>query len=189
MPTDDTTQDAGESPMDGSTGPAAPSSDTEGTTAAEQIASYKKRQAGAEAARQAAERKYTEAEKELAAFRAQSQTDAQKDLSELARLQEQLKAAEQRASEAEAKAAARILDAKYPNARAELPEVTDEVRLAKFEAMLKDDEPAESTGPKPQGANPKRDAGPATKAIEDMTVEELRKHLYTFDPSVMTASR
>lgn len=118
------------------------SPEAEGTTESELVASYRKRQAGAEAARQTAERKARELEAKLAEYEAAHQTAEQADLSELARTQARLEAAERRAAEAEAKAEARILDARFPNARKELPEVTDEVRLARFEAML-----AEDSGP------------------------------------------
>lgn len=184
MPTNDATQ-VDESPQVESTEAVeATSPEPAGTDAAEQIASYRKRQAGAEAARQAAERKLAEMEKELSTYRAQNQTASEQELSELARLQERLQVAEARAAEAEAKAEARILDAKYPNARKELPEVTDEVRLAKFEAMLRDEEP-ESTTPPRVGSNPQRAQAPVTKSLDDMTSKEIEAYLKTFDPSVM----
>jgi len=124
--------------------------DQKGSDPAAEIASYRKRQAGAEAARQVAEAKAAELEKELAKYREAGQTAAEKDLTELARQTARAEAAELRAKEAEAKADAKVLDAKFPNARKELPELTDEVRLAKFEAML-----AEGTfePPTPQGHN------------------------------------
>lgn len=114
-----------------------------GTTESELVTSYRKRQAGAEAARQAAESKAAALEARIAEYEKTNQSAADKDLSELAATKARLEAAERRATEAEAKAEARILDARFPNARKELPEVTDEVRLAKFEAMLADtgDEP------------------------------------------------
>lgn len=40
--------------------------------------------------------------------------------------------------------------------------------------------------PVPVGANPARPAAPAAKAIEDMSLAELRTHMRTFDPSVLT---
>jgi multidrug efflux pump subunit AcrA (membrane-fusion protein) len=163
------------------------SPETEGTEASPEskdtdyaalVASARKRQAGAEAARQAAETKYAAAEQELLAYRAKNQTDAQKDLSELARLQEQLKSAEARASEAEAKAEARILDARFPNARKELPEITDEVRLAKYEAMLAD--PGDPEPPTPRGVN-----GPRTgqkEPAKELTSADILAHLATLTP-------
>lgn len=183
MPSNDAPQ-VDESPQAESTEQAAPSTEPASTDAAEQIASYRKRQAGAEAARQAAERKLAEAQAELDVLRAKNQTVSEQELSDLARLQEQLKAAETRAAEAEAKAEARILDAKYPAARRELPEVTDEVRLAKFEAILKDEEP-ESTTPPRVGSNPQRAQAPVTKSLDDMSAREVEAYLKTFDPSVM----
>jgi len=150
------------------------SPETKDTDYAALVASARKRQAGAEAARQAAEAKYAAAEKELLAFRAKNQTDAQKDLSELARLQEQLKSAEARAAEAEAKAEAKILDARFPNARKELPEITDEVRLAKYEAMLAD--PGDPEPPTPRGVNGPRTPGgsEAKPPTADDMVAKLR---------------
>jgi hypothetical protein len=46
----------------------------------------------------------------------------------------------------------------------------------------------ETTTPKPLGANPPRAAGTAAKAIEDMSVDELRKHLASFPASAMFRS-
>jgi hypothetical protein len=64
-----------------------------------------------------------------------------------------LEAAERRAAEADAKAEARILDVKYPNARAKLPEITDEVRLAEFEALFARDSRRGVEPPAPQNPN------------------------------------
>jgi hypothetical protein len=44
----------------------------------------------------------------------------------------------------------------------------------------------ESGAPTPLGSNPARTLAPAAKAIEDMSLAELRKHLGTFPTSVMT---
>ena len=157
---DDATTDDGTTPEgEGST----ETPDQNGSDPAAEIASYRKRQAGADAARAVAEAKAAELEKELAKYRTSAQTDAEKDLSELAATKARLEAAEQRAEQAEAKAEARILDARFPNARKELPEVTDEVRLAKFEAMLAEgDEPPtprrhNESNTSPQGA-PKKES-------------------------------
>lgn len=175
----DATDTTSTSPEDEGTETSPESKDTD---YAAMVASARKRQAGAEAARQAAEAKYAAAEKELEAFRAQHRTAEQKDLSELARLQEQLKSAEARAAEAEAKAEARILDAKYPNARKELPEITDEVRLAKIEAMLAD--PGDPDPPTPRGVNGPRagQKGPA----KELSSEDILAHLATLTPDWRT---
>jgi len=109
-----------------------------GSDPAAEIASARKRQAGAEAARQAAVARATELEAKLAKYETANQTAAEKDMTDLARQTARAEAAEKKAAEAEEKATARILDARFPNARKELPELTDEVRLAKFEAMLAD---------------------------------------------------
>jgi hypothetical protein len=113
----------------------------EGSDPAAEIASMRKRQAGAEAARKIAEDKAKDLAAKLVKYELAEQTEAQKELTETARLTAQVASEKKRADEAEEKANGRILDVKYPNARKELPELTDEVRLAKFEAMLSDGEP------------------------------------------------
>ena len=150
------------------------------------IALARKRQAGAEAARQEAEKQRDAANAELEKFRAAQRSEADKELADNAKLQERLAAAERRAEEAEAKAQARILDALYPNARAELPEVTDEVRLAKFEALLAVDPNAEEKKPAPpQNPNETNHAakGDATarKPAEETSQDILAK-LKTMKP-------
>jgi hypothetical protein len=136
------------------------------------VASYRKRQAGAEAARQVAEAKAKELETRLAKYEKDNQTAAEKDLSELAATKARLEAAEQRASEAEAKAEARVLDAKYPNARKELPEVVDETRLAKFEAILSDEG---DTPPTPLRHNETKATG--GKLAQEETADDVAARL------------
>lgn len=136
----------------------------EATDPATVIASYKKRQAGAEAARQAAEKKAADLQARLEALEAKNRTSEDEETATIAKLQEQLRTANEKAASADAAIAAAKLDAKYPNARAELPEVTDEVRLAKFEAMLQEDGVETLTPPKPIGNNPSRNTGGATEA-------------------------
>ena len=111
----------------------------------DEIALARKRQAGAEAARQQAEKARDAALAELEGYR--QKAGAADD----SNLKERLEFEKRRADEAEARANARILDTFYPNARKELPEVTDEVRLAKFEALLREDPEAEP--PAPQNPN------------------------------------
>ncbi len=137
------------------------------------IASARKRQAGAEAARQAAEAKALQYEKELAKYREAAQTEEQKGLSELAATKARLDEAERRATEAEAKAEARILDTRFPNARKELPDLTDEVKLAKFEAMLADDD----TVPTPTAHNESRSSSTAGKQAKPETAAEIAARL------------
>lgn len=143
------------------------------SNADDQIASYRRRQAGAEAARQVAEAKAKELETELAKYRSAAQTESEKDLSELAATKARLEAAERTAAEAEKKAEARILDARFPNARKELPEVTDEVRLAKFEALLAEEEDA---SPTPLRHNETR-SGTKGAAKAERTAADIRAEL------------
>jgi multidrug efflux pump subunit AcrA (membrane-fusion protein) len=169
--TTSTSPDAEGTPEEGSP-------EQQGTDYAALVASARKRQAGAEAARQAAESKLADAMKELGTYKTQAQSASEKELSELATLKAHLEQAELRAREAEAKAEARILDARFPNARKELPEITDEVKLAKFEAMLAD--PGEPEPPTPRGVNGPR-SGQASPAKEVTSADILAK-LATMTP-------
>jgi chromosome segregation ATPase len=101
-------------------------------------ATWRKRQAGADAARAAAEKELAEARKELAVLRQVERETQDASLSETAKLQANLEAAERRANEAEAKATAKYLDRVFPKARTRFPEITDEVRLAELEALYSD---------------------------------------------------
>ena len=118
--------------------------DSKGLTEADAADTWRKRQAGADAARAVAERERDDLRKQLSAYQAKEREAQDAGLSETAKLQARVEAAERRAAEAVQAADAKVLDKMYPNARKELPELTDEVRLAKFEAMLRAD-PAEDT--------------------------------------------
>ena len=168
--TDDATQGDESQSAEGTAG----SPEQSGTDAAAQIASYRKRQAGAEAARQTAESKLAEAQKQLEVYETANRSASDQDLANVAKLQERVQAAETRASEAEAKAEQRILDAKYPNARKELPEVIDEIRLAKFEALLAD---GEDFVPEPQRHNESRTAGAGSGTAKPETADEVEARL------------
>jgi hypothetical protein len=120
-----------------------------------------------------AEKKAAELEAELLKYRSAAQTDAEKEAGELATLRERLAAAERVAQEAEAKAFAKILDAKYPSARKELPEVTDEARLAKFEAMLAEED---FEAPTPQRHNESR-SGEQIKKEKEPTASDVKAKL------------
>lgn len=150
--------------------PAAAAAEPEGLSEAD-IATWRKRQAGADAARAAAEKERDEYRKRVEAYEAREREAQNANLTAEAQLQAKLEAAERRAAEAEERANARILDAQYPNARKELPEVTDPVRLAKFEAMLKDDDqPAEATT---RSMRAPRNGSPSTPAKEKSSADYL----------------
>lgn len=144
------------------------------TLAAEAIASERRRAAGAEAARAKAEQKAAAAQAELDAIKAASRSAADKELTDVATLRAELDAERKRSDQAEARAEARVLDVKYPNARKELPEVTDEVRLAKFEAMLREDA-VETPGepPKPLATNPSRAASPSNPPAKEPSSTDI----------------
>lgn len=143
----------------------------------------RKRQAGAEAARQEAARQLAEAQAKLEKYEAANRDADQTKAADIATLQAKLEAAEKKAADAEAVAEGRILDIKYPNARAKLPEITDEVRLAEFEALF-----AEDTGrepPEPQNPNASNRAASgdatATKKAEE-TSEDIKARLKAMKP-------
>lgn len=141
------------------------------TTPPDDLASMRKRQAGSEAARRKAEEKAAALQKELDALRASQPAGPADGNSEVDWLKGELAKAQEAAKSADQKAEARILDAKYPNARKELPEVTDEVRLAKFEAMLADEEVAST--PAPATHNESRTTA-ATALPPEETYEEVK---------------
>lgn len=152
---------------DGSEGTQSPAASPE----VDQVALARKRQAGAEAARQEAARQLKIAQERLANYEAQERTVDQQKAADIATLQERLAAAEAKAAQAEDKANARILDVKYPNARAKLPELTDEVRLAEFEALLGPD--VDVSPPKPQNPNQINRAASTPKAGEAAAQESF----------------
>jgi len=148
------------------------------------LALARKRQAGAEAARQEAARQLKEANARLAEYEKKDQTADQTKAADLATLQARLDAAEKRAAEAEVNATARILDAKYPNARAQLPEVTDEVRLSYFEALLAET-PEGKEPPTPQNPNEtNRTARADTTGTQpkEETSEDIKARLKAMKP-------
>jgi multidrug efflux pump subunit AcrA (membrane-fusion protein) len=122
------------------------------TTAQDPLALARKRQAGAEAARQEAARQLSEAQAKLAKYESAERTADQQKAADIATLQAKLEAAEKRAADADSIANQKILDVKFPNARARLPEITDEVRLAEFEALFAE-VPEDPEPPAPQNPN------------------------------------
>jgi hypothetical protein len=79
------------------------------------------------------------------------------------------------------------IEAKYPETFSVLGEAAAALtpdQLAASEARFAG-VPAEPETPKPLGANPVRPQAPAAKAIEDMSIEELKAHLRTFPADVM----
>jgi hypothetical protein len=151
------------------------------TTQPDPLTLARKRQAGAEAARQEAARQLSETQKRLEAYEAKERTEDQTKAADMATLTARLEAAEKRAAEAESNANAKILDVKFPNARARLPEITDEVRLAEFEAMFAE-VPGDAEPPAPQNPNESNRAasGDATKGKpKEESSEDLLAKLKT----------
>jgi hypothetical protein len=147
-------------------------SEQTGTAEQDPIALARKRQAGAEAARQIAEKKLADQQKELDAFRVLNQTQAEAELSELAREKALREAAEKRAADATTAAEAKVLDKLYPKARAEYPEVVDEAKLAKLEALLDDGEES----PTPRGVNGAKGQA-STGAAKEPTIKDIEAQI------------
>jgi hypothetical protein len=148
--------------------------DSKGLTEADVADTWRKRQAGADAARVVAEAKAAALEVENAKYRAADLERQQVGLSETAVLQARVEAAEKKAAEAEKAAEAKVLNKLYPTARAEFPEVTDEARLAKLEAMLSDSGPAPETDTPRAMRAPKsasQGAQQNTKSVKDLEAE------------------
>jgi hypothetical protein len=145
-----------------------------GSETATEIASYKKRQAGADAARQIAEDKAAALEKELAGYRTAAQTAAEKELGELAAERARREASDKRADEAEAKANAKILEFRFPKARAKFPEITDEARLAEVEVLLSD---GDFEPPTPTAHNESRSTTTKGTPAKPETAAEIRARL------------
>lgn len=115
------------------------------TTPEEIEATWRKRQAGADAAKAVAERERDELKTRLAKYE-QAENEAKlKDMTAEARLQAELAEAKRRADEAEAAAEAKVLNKLYPKAREKFPEIRDESRLAELEALYA--EPAAGAEP------------------------------------------
>lgn len=146
------------------------------------IEDYRKRQAGAEAARQAAVRENERLQAELAALRnPQSNSSKDPDVNAIKReLQEQYE--RQLATEV-ARVQAAALDSAYPKARARFPEVTDAAKLAELEVLF--GEPKLPETPKPVGNSPVRTTGSGEPDLESMTSKELQAYMKTLPRSVM----
>ena len=149
------------------------------------ISLARRRQAGAEAARQEATRQLKEAQERLDKYEAAERTTDQTKAADIATLQAKLDAAEKRAADADINANAKILDIKFPNARAKLPEITDEVRLAEFEQLFAEVPEGNQPPSQPQNPNASNRAasGDATanKGAEE-TSEDIKARLKVMRP-------
>lgn len=147
------------------------------TTEVDPLALARKRQAGAEAARQEAARQLAEAQAKLAKYEAADRDADQTKAADIATLQAKLEAAEKRAADADNVANGKILDIKYPNARAKLPEISDEVRLAEFEALFAEvPEGIEPPAPQnPNASNRVASGDPSAKVKEETSADILAR--------------
>lgn len=178
MPVDDATQ-AAQTGAEGAPESGTAAAGTEDPTA-KVIEDYRRRQAGAEKARQEAERQRDEFQRQLESYR--SSTPAKKSEGEapdLEAVKRELQADfNKKLAEEVAKVTGSALDARFPTARAKFPTVTDAVQLAELEALFTEAEPPTVIGNNQQKTN-------QTKNLEDMTAKEIKAYMLTLDPSAM----
>ena len=149
---------APESPEDEATSQEVASS--EDTQGADPEATWRKRLNGQTAATNKAIAERDALRAKVEAFEAKERETQMAGLSEVERLKTEKADAERRAQEAETKADNRVLDKLYPKARAEFPEIRDEIRLVKLEAAFSDNAPVEQDTTRSMRA-PKKEAQPA----------------------------
>lgn len=178
MPDIDTTTT---SPEGDATGSPEGTPDAQAQNTLSEVEQARKRQAGAERARQEAERERDEAKRAYEAL-VNSKPEDQKPVDTNALIKQakaELKAefeAEYAKKAAEAQGAA--LDARFPAARAKFPEVTDAVKLAELEAFF---------GEEPEAPRPIANAAgreqTGAKQPDDMTREELKDSFRGMSPA------
>jgi hypothetical protein len=163
----------------GSTEEAAQSSTEAGSEAADPqkvIDDLRKRQSGADKARDTAIAERDELARRLEALTSGKASTGNESTTkdEAAIRAEVSKEFEQRLANERAADLAKVLDATFPVARKKFPGITDAAQLAELETVFGEDKtPAP---PKPIGNNP-ASAGKGAKNIEDMSVKELREQL------------
>lgn len=171
---DDTTLEEGagsQDPEGSAAGDGTTTPEGTGTQALDPVVLARRRQAGAESARQAAEAKAANLQRELDALKgASTKTEAE----DVATLKEQLRVANEALGKADAAKAAAVLDVKFPVARAKFPEITDEVRLAELEGFFGDSGDTEPPTPRQHNAS-KTTTQPAAreKTANDIEAELL----------------
>ncbi len=166
-------------------------SETTGTpTAPDEVTTLRSRNAGLDAkvtslTQQAAAEK---ARADAAEARALALAEAKENGD--AEIRAQLEAERVASAQARAEARKARLETRYPETIAVLGDaalsLTDD-QLAANEARLVGSGIGES--PTPVGNNPARGQAASPKSIEDMSVAELRAHMLSFDPGVMTSTR
>lgn len=139
---------------------------------ADELTLARRRQAGADAARDRAIAERDALAAELAAERAAKAAKKPEDPAtvDIEAVKRELRAEFEAELANKTKAQeAKFLDAQFPEARKRYPEVTDPVKLTELETLF--GEPA-----KPVGNNQSRQSG-GTKSIDDMSIAELRASL------------
>lgn len=158
-------EEGSQEPEGSATTPEAPA-----TQAPDELALARRRQAGADSARKAAETQRDAALAELATLKGASTTT---EATDAATLKEQLREANLKIEAAGADKAAAILDIKFPTARAKFPAITDEVQLAELEGFYADAAP-EQGSPTPRQHNASKTTGqpvPREKTADDIEAE------------------
>lgn len=147
------------------------------------IEDLRKRQSGADKARDAAIAERDRLAAELRALQAGEKPAQPKDKDgnvDIEAVKRELRAEyEQNLAKEKAATEAKFLDAQFPEARKRFPEVTDPAKLVELENYY-------GEAPKPVGNNAPRSAG--AKSIDDMSIKELRDSLDQQLPGVLGRS-
>lgn len=158
-------EDGSQEPEGSETTPEAPV-----TQAPDELALARRRQAGADSARKAAETQRDAALAELATLKGVTTTT---EATDAATLKEQLRIANETIAGAAADKAAAILDIKFPTARGKFPEITDEVRLAELEGFFGD--APDQGAPTPRQHNASKTTG--QPAAREKTADDIEAEL------------
>lgn len=156
-----------------------------GTGGPDELTILRKRQAGADKAREAAiaERDALQARLDaaLAAKSGKSGDDDKSGTVDVEALKRELQADfDKKLAETVAAERGKALDAQFPEARKRFPEVTDPAKLVELETLFGEPQ-------KPVGNNPPKRS--EQKNIEDMTSKELQAYMKGLDPSAVGISR
>ncbi len=166
---DDTTLDEGAGSPDPEGSATTP--EGTGTQALDPVVLARRRQAGAESARQAAESKAARLEAELATLKGAGTTQ---EATDAATLKEQLRIANEALAKADTAKAAAVLDVKFPVARAKFPAITDEVQLAELEGFFGETSSDEPPTPRQHNASKTTNQpAPREKTANDIEAELL----------------
>jgi len=172
-----------EKPPEGATGQSSTEAAADGADGGQdELTLAKRRQAGADKARDAAIAERDDLARQLAEARATKPAakDEKGDAVDVEAVKRELRAEFEAELANKTKAQeAKFLDAQFPEARKRFPEVTDPVKLTELETVF-------GENPTPVGNNSQRKT--ENKSIDDMSIAELRASLDTQLPGVLGRS-